>query len=57
MSDNIVGSWEKSDKYKGFSFCSNCRDCYVETDWLINNKWNYCPMCGVPMKEKEIKND
>lgn len=48
------GSWVKSDKYKGYSVCSVCRDCYVDSAWISSKKWNFCPSCGAHMTYKEI---
>lgn len=43
------GSWVKSDEYNGYSVCSVCGDCYVDSSWINSQKWNYCPSCGAHM--------
>ncbi len=42
------GSWVKSE-YNGYSVCSVCYDCFVDTDWIASGKWKYCPSCGAHM--------
>ena len=49
----VRGSWEPSEKYKGYVYCSICHDCYVEPEWVTKLKWNYCPNCGADMREEQ----
>lgn len=48
------GSWIKSDKRNGYSVCSICGDCYVESDWISSGKWHFCPFCGAHMSYETI---
>lgn len=47
-----VGEWEQS-PYTGFSRCSVCKDCYIESYWIEDGKWQYCPRCGAKMEVSE----
>ncbi len=47
------GNWVKSDKYKGYSVCSICYDCYIDSSWILREKWNFCPSCGAHMTYEE----
>lgn len=47
------GSWVKSEKYKGYSVCSVCHDCYVDSEWISSEKWHFCPSCGAHMVYEE----
>lgn len=50
------GNWIKSDKYNGYSVCSVCGDCYVDSTWISSGKWLFCPSCGARMiYEENIK--
>ena len=50
------GNWIKSDKYNGYSVCSVCGDCYVDSNWITSGKWLFCPSCGARMiYEENIK--
>lgn len=42
------GRWENYDGM-GYLVCSECRDVYIDEDWLKDGKWNYCPNCGARM--------
>lgn len=48
------GNWVKSDKYNGYSVCSVCGDCYVDSTWISSGKWLFCPSCGAHMTYEEI---
>lgn len=52
--------WVKC-KYNGFLMCGNCKDVFIESNWLSDGKWNYCPNCGVklgvPDTEEETQNE
>lgn len=48
------GSWVKSDKYNGYSVCSVCRDCYVDSTRISSAKWHFCPSCGAHMSYDDI---
>lgn len=47
------GNWVKSDKYNGYSVCSVCEDCYVDSTWISSGKWLFCPSCGAHMTYEE----
>ena len=49
----VRGEWEES-RVPGISGCSNCHDCYIDTEWAKDGKWNYCPYCGARM---EVEHD
>jgi hypothetical protein len=40
--------WVKC-KYNGFLMCGNCKDVFIESNWLSDGKWNYCPNCGAKL--------
>ena len=42
------GRWENYDGM-GYLVCSECRDVYIDEDWLKDGKWDYCPNCGARM--------
>lgn len=44
----VRGKWEKA-RPPGFSVCSVCHDCYIDTAWATEKKWRYCPTCGAEM--------
>ena len=46
----VYAKWITS-KYYGYLVCSNCKDCYIEEDWISENsgKWSHCPSCGATM--------
>lgn len=44
----VRGRWEKA-RPPGFSVCSVCHDCYIDTAWATEKKWRYCPTCGAEM--------
>lgn len=43
------GRWEPSNDYNGYCCCSACHNTYIDPDWLIDGKWQYCPACGARM--------
>lgn len=43
--------WEKSERYRGFFVCSSCKDCFIESQWVDELKWNYCPQCGAKIEK------
>lgn len=43
------GRWEKAPKFEHMLRCSECKDAYVEDDWIAGRKWSYCPNCGARM--------
>ena len=45
----VHGRWEKAE-YNGFLRCSECKDVYINEEWLEDGKWNYCPNCGADMR-------
>ena len=47
------GSWVKSDKYSGYSVCSVCGNCYVDSTLIYLEKWLFCPQCGAHMIYEE----
>lgn len=47
------GSWVKSDKYSGYSVCSVCGNCYVDSTLIYSEKWLFCPQCGAHMIYEE----
>ena len=44
----VHGRWEKAE-YHGFLRCDQCKDVYINEEWLEDGKWNYCPNCGAKM--------
>ena len=44
----VHGRWEKAE-YNGFARCDQCKDVYINEEWLEDGKWNYCPNCGAKM--------
>ena len=44
----VHGRWEKAE-YHGFIRCDQCKDVYINEEWLEDGKWNYCPNCGAKM--------
>jgi hypothetical protein len=46
------GRWVKAN-FSGFLVCSCCEDVFINSDWLHDGKWNYCPNCGARMDAKE----
>ena len=44
----VHGRWEKAE-YNGFLRCDQCKDVYINEEWLEDGKWNYCPNCGAKM--------
>ena len=42
--------WEKAPKFEHVLRCSECKDVYVEDDWIVGRKWSYCPNCGAKME-------
>ena len=44
----VHGRWEKAE-YNGFLRCDQCKDVYINEEWLEDVKWNYCPNCGAKM--------
>lgn len=47
------GRWEKAPQFTFMLRCSECKDVYVEDDWLVGHKWRYCPGCGAKMDLEE----
>ena len=43
------GRWAKYEKIRGFVYCSECKDVYIDESWLKDDKWHYCPNCGAKM--------
>lgn len=43
------GKWEESE-HNGLRVCSVCHDCYIEPEWMIKDKWKYCPQCGARLE-------
>lgn len=41
-------TWEKG-ICCGFVGCSECHDVFINSDWLHDGKWKYCPNCGAKM--------
>ena len=48
------GSWIKSDKCNGYSVCSICENCYVDSVLISSEKWHFCPFCGAHMSYETI---
>ena len=48
----VHGRWEKAE-YNGFLRCDQCKDVYINEEWLEDGKWNYCPNCGAKMDGDE----
>ena len=44
----VHGKWEKAE-YNGFLRCDQCKDVYINEEWLEDGKWNHCPNCGAKM--------
>ena len=44
----VHGRWEVC-KTNGFLYCSECKDVFIDADWLQDGKWSYCPNCGAKM--------
>lgn len=44
------GRWEL-DKRTGYIRCSECRDVYIEREWIADGKWSFCPNCGAKMED------
>ena len=44
----VHGRWEQAE-YKGFVRCDQCKDVYINEEWLMDGKWNNCPNCGAKM--------
>ena len=43
----IHGKWIKAEQPNfGLYVCSNCYNCYIDKDWIVNAKWQFCPCCG-----------
>ena len=47
------GRWEKHRTMHGFVYCSNCKDVYLDEEWLVDGKWGFCPNCGARMEEEK----
>lgn len=47
----VHGRWVKHTRIHGFSYCSACKDVYLDEEWLRDGKWGYCPNCGAKMNE------
>ena len=45
-------TWEKG-LCAGFVGCSECHDVFINSDWLHDGKWKYCPNCGAKMGKEE----
>lgn len=45
----VHGRWTVC-KTNGFLYCSECKDVFIDADWLQDGKWNYCPNCGAYMR-------
>ena len=45
----VHGRWEQAE-YHGFVRCDQCKDVYINEEWLEDGKWNYCPNCGADMR-------
>lgn len=43
------GKWEEFG-HAGWRVCSVCHNCYVEPEWIIKDKWKYCPQCGARLE-------
>ena len=48
----VHGRWEKAE-YHGFLRCDQCKDVYINEEWLEGGKWNYCHNCGAKMRERK----
>ena len=48
VAEVVHGRWEKAE-YNGFLRCDQCKDVYINEEWLADGKWNYCPNCGAKM--------
>lgn len=48
----VHARWEPSNDYNGYCRCSVCHDTYIDPDWIIDGKWQYCPHCGAKMDEE-----
>ena len=44
------GEWVKHKKIRGFVYCGNCKDVYIDEEWLADGKWSFCPNCGSDMR-------
>lgn len=47
------GRWKKHKTIHGFVYCSNCKDVYLNAEWLVDGKWTFCPHCGAKMDKEE----
>lgn len=47
------GRWEKHRTMHGFVYCSNCKDVYLDEEWLVDGKWGFCPNCGAKMEDEK----
>lgn len=56
MNDKALdGYWAPTKS--GYLTCSECGDCYIAAEWLLDGKWNFCPNCGVKMRKLEMEED
>ena len=39
------GKWVKH-KSTGYLMCDQCKDVYINPEWLTDGRWRFCPNCG-----------
>ena len=39
------GKWVEH-KSTGYLMCDQCRDVYINPEWLTDGRWRFCPNCG-----------
>ena len=48
-----VGEWAKHETMPGIVYCTNCKDVYLQEEWLVSGKWSCCPNCGAYNRKVE----
>lgn len=46
------GKWVEH-KSTGYLMCDQCKDVYINPEWLADGHWNFCPNCGCTMNEDD----
>lgn len=46
------GKWVEH-KSTGYLMCDQCRDVYIDPEWLADGHWKFCPNCGAKMEVTE----